>query len=339
MNNIPLELSEFSSLILQTKKTNKKRESKNIEDRIENLLINFNLMNSRIFKFDINLKNLKIDNYPVNSDDPNHSHFMYEEKINNLIVKMISIPNSQKNQYLEAVIVKNTNFPLHFNNGYHINFQGFWNSFRQFFSKHDNEFLATEKIGIVASMIAENFKKYLIKDEYELTEDMREKLSRYNLLNMAAQVHDIGKVTLDTNIINKPSRLTYEEMEKVYLHPKHGKLILNDIITSPIILDSIGLHHSRYDKKDQYPEKSEDRYFCIDILMATDILCAITSNKRNYLKKLDRSPELFFDRVNGKNGDEKGDYQGFFSPLFVNFLNAEKYNLLNNYKYISRFLN
>jgi len=63
-------------------------------------------------------------------------------------------------------------------------------------------------------------------------------------------LHDIGKIFIDKNIINKPGKLTAEEYEQVKQHPVYGYELLKDI-------DNIGeasrhipyQHHERQDGK------------------------------------------------------------------------------------------
>jgi HD-GYP domain-containing protein (c-di-GMP phosphodiesterase class II) len=48
-------------------------------------------------------------------------------------------------------------------------------------------------------------------------------------LGMAALMHDIGKVKVPHEVINKPGKLTDEEWEQVKRHPVEGALMLSDI--------------------------------------------------------------------------------------------------------------
>jgi HD-GYP domain-containing protein (c-di-GMP phosphodiesterase class II) len=53
--------------------------------------------------------------------------------------------------------------------------------------------------------------------------------SQVAALGMAGLLHDIGKVSVPLEIINKPGKLTDEEWEQVKRHPIEGALILSDI--------------------------------------------------------------------------------------------------------------
>ncbi|WP_322785262.1 HD domain-containing phosphohydrolase [Pseudothermotoga thermarum] len=75
---------------------------------------------------------------------------------------------------------------------------------------------------------------------------------RAELVSWAALVHDIGKLAVDKEILNKPSRLDPEEYEKVKTHPVIGAQLLKagglDEIAKIVMY-----HHERYDGKG-YPE-------------------------------------------------------------------------------------
>lgn len=84
-----------------------------------------------------------------------------------------------------------------------------------------------------------------------------EKLGR---LYYAALLHDIGKIGVPREIINKPSKLTDEEYEIIKTHPGIGANILDEITEIPDIAIGARWHHERYDGKG-YP----------DCLMETEI--------------------------------------------------------------------
>jgi putative nucleotidyltransferase with HDIG domain len=70
---------------------------------------------------------------------------------------------------------------------------------------------------------------------------------RRRLLRQAAQLHDIGKVAVPDAILNKPGRLTEEEMEAVRRHPATGERILQPVVRNREVLAAIRGHHERID--------------------------------------------------------------------------------------------
>jgi len=69
----------------------------------------------------------------------------------------------------------------------------------------------------------------------------------------AALLHDIGKIGIPREIINKPSRLTDEEYNIIKTHPAIGGSILAEITEIPDIAVGARWHHERYDGKG-YPD-------------------------------------------------------------------------------------
>ena len=69
----------------------------------------------------------------------------------------------------------------------------------------------------------------------------------------AALLHDIGKIGIPREIINKPSRLTDEEYAVIKSHPVIGGKILEEITEIPDIAVGARWHHERFDGKG-YPD-------------------------------------------------------------------------------------
>lgn len=109
----------------------------------------------------------------------------------------------------------------------------------------------------------------------ELNENMLTEIAICGLL------HDIGKMTIPINIINKPDLLTPEEFELVKRHPITAVKILkkNRFITQPI-LDGILSHHEKYDGTG-YPNglKGDDIPLYGKILAVADVYDALTSTR------------------------------------------------------------
>ena len=97
-----------------------------------------------------------------------------------------------------------------------------------------------------------------------------------------ALMHDIGKIGIPDNIINKDGRLTDEEFAVIKTHPAIGAGILKKINIAPFISIGAHFHHECYDGKG-YPEglKGEDIPEIARIIAVADAYDAMTS-KRSY---------------------------------------------------------
>ena len=105
---------------------------------------------------------------------------------------------------------------------------------------------------------------------------------RLEQLHYAALLHDIGKIGIPREIINKPSRLTDEEYEIIKTHPAIGGGILEQITEIPDIAVGARWHHERFDGKG-YPDgrKGEEIPELARIIGVADAYDAMTS-KRSY---------------------------------------------------------
>ena len=70
---------------------------------------------------------------------------------------------------------------------------------------------------------------------------------------MMGLLHDVGKIGVPDEVINKPGRLTDEEFAKIKKHPGIGGKILGNIKEMPSLAAGAKWHHERYDGKG-YPE-------------------------------------------------------------------------------------
>jgi putative nucleotidyltransferase with HDIG domain len=105
-------------------------------------------------------------------------------------------------------------------------------------------------------------------------------------LHMASLLHDVGKIGIDDNILNKPGVLTAEEFEIIKSHPEIGYNILKDIKNLDTILFIIRNHHERYDGKG-YPDgkTSEELGLDVFIVQLADTIDAMSTD-RPYRKAL-----------------------------------------------------
>jgi len=102
----------------------------------------------------------------------------------------------------------------------------------------------------------------------------------------AALIHDVGKIHVPTEILNKPSSLTESEFAMIKTHPREGGDILRPIKFPWDIAEMVSQHHERMDGSG-YPAGISGNKIMPEakILMVADVVAAMTSD-RPYRKKL-----------------------------------------------------
>ena len=100
-------------------------------------------------------------------------------------------------------------------------------------------------------------------------------------LRAAALLHDIGKLAVPEQIINKPGKLTPEEFEKMKVHPIVGAEILERVAFPYPVAPIVRSHHERWDGTG-YPEglAGEEIPIGARILAAVDCLDALASHRQ-----------------------------------------------------------
>lgn len=68
-------------------------------------------------------------------------------------------------------------------------------------------------------------------------------------IRVAGMLHDVGKIGVSDNILNKPSKLSADEYEEIKRHPSIGSWILNTLNLPASTIEAINYHHERYDGK------------------------------------------------------------------------------------------
>lgn len=139
-------------------------------------------------------------------------------------------------------------------------------------------------------------------------------------LELLATLHDIGKISISDEIINKKSRLTDDEMEEMKRHTEIGYNITQSTIEFQRISEYILAHHERWDGNG-YPRKfkGEEIPLLSRIIAVVDSYDAMT-NDRPYRKACSQEyavneikacsgtqfdpkiAKIFIEKVLGKNG-------------------------------------
>lgn len=136
-----------------------------------------------------------------------------------------------------------------------------------------------------------------------------------NLIATAVPIHDIGKLGISEEILNKPGKLTDEEFSEVKKHPGTAGNILKDA-KGPLLRMSAEIamsHHEKYDGSGYpYGLKGEDIPLSGRIVALADVVDALSSDSV-YRKAWP------FDRVVSLIKEESGKH---FDPKVVDgFLN------------------
>ncbi|SFC07862.1 HD-GYP domain-containing protein [Butyrivibrio sp. YAB3001] len=113
-----------------------------------------------------------------------------------------------------------------------------------------------------------------IAARYGYDEKRQEKIFMMGLL------HDVGKIGVPDEVINKPGRLTDEEFACIKKHPAIGGKILSNIKEMPELAAGAKWHHERYDGRG-YPEglAGDDIPEEARIIAVADAYDAMASNR------------------------------------------------------------
>jgi putative nucleotidyltransferase with HDIG domain len=74
------------------------------------------------------------------------------------------------------------------------------------------------------------------------------------LVGLGALLHDVGKLRVDDDVLNKPGRLTAEEFEQVKLHAADGEQLVRSSAVLADIAPIVRHHHERVDGSG-YPDR------------------------------------------------------------------------------------
>ena len=136
-------------------------------------------------------------------------------------------------------------------------------------------------------------------------------------LVLAARLHDVGKVGVLDQILNKSGPLTNEEREHLNLHAEIGYELVRDLNVAANLALAVRHHHERWDgggyplglKKDQIP-------FFAQVICIVDAFDAMTSDRPYQAARPQAEAILEIERNAGRQ----------FSPVlaesFVQFLHA-----------------
>jgi response regulator RpfG family c-di-GMP phosphodiesterase len=120
----------------------------------------------------------------------------------------------------------------------------------------------------------------------EIARRMGKSEEEQQIVYAAGLLHDVGKIRVPGDVINKPGKLTEEEFDQIRIHPVSGYHILHDIHDDERIGYGSKYHHERYDGKG-YPNglEGDDIPEIARIIAVADAYDAMASD-RSYRKLL-----------------------------------------------------
>ncbi len=118
-------------------------------------------------------------------------------------------------------------------------------------------------------------------------------------VGVAGLLHDIGKVNVPIDIINKPGKLTEEEWAMVKRHPIEGALIISDIPGVTKLAMVTAFEHHQYSEVRGYPaiDGHHQQHLFSKIVSLCDAYDAITANRVYYRirRPMDQAIRILLD--------------------------------------------
>jgi putative nucleotidyltransferase with HDIG domain len=101
-------------------------------------------------------------------------------------------------------------------------------------------------------------------------------------IRLGSLIHDIGKITIPVEVLNKPDRLTEAEFQVIKTHPGVGSEIVANIEFEWPIMEIINQHHERLDGSG-YPHGLKQEEICLEarIVGVADIVEAMTAHRHH----------------------------------------------------------
>ena len=117
----------------------------------------------------------------------------------------------------------------------------------------------------------------MVKD---MAKSINADISELENLEIAAKLHDIGKIGIPDNVLLKPGKLTDEEYKIIKQHPSIGAEIIKPVSSFANAIPVVLNHHERFDGKG-YPEglKGSKIPFWARLTSVVDVYDALTSNR------------------------------------------------------------
>ena len=113
-----------------------------------------------------------------------------------------------------------------------------------------------------------------------IAKEMNLPSSFMEILQISAQLHDVGKIGIEDHILKKPGALTEEEFEVMKTHTTKGANILRPVTQLAEMLPGIELHHEALDGRGYpYGLKGDQIPLLARVIAVADTFDALTTNR------------------------------------------------------------
>lgn len=147
---------------------------------------------------------------------------------------------------------------------------------KSYFSMIQSLIVAVESKDVYTSGHSERVTQYSVL----IAEQLGLSLEQLEIIQQAATLHDIGKITVELSILNKPTALNSEEYNKIKMHPLIGYRIIEPIDFDKRVKLAVLQHHERLDGSG-YPDGRIGNDILLEarILAAADAFDAMTTRR------------------------------------------------------------
>ncbi len=138
----------------------------------------------------------------------------------------------------------------------------------------------------------------------EIAKQLSLKTESIELMRTASLIHDIGKASIASSILNRPGPLTAEERLMVMRHPQVGFDMISDTDLHIAVKDAILHHHERINGSG-YPSNLIDEQLTTEekILAVADVVDAMSSHRPynktstidDAITEIDRNSGILYD--------------------------------------------
>lgn len=116
----------------------------------------------------------------------------------------------------------------------------------------------------------------------QVAKELGESAEQQVLAAYSGLLHDVGKMKIPVDILNKPGRLTQDEFEVMKQHARFGVELIEPLASQPFfkqVSDAVMYHHERIDGQGYYQLSSDKIPHTSKIILVVDTVDAMTQDR------------------------------------------------------------